>query len=314
MRAPLSLLLVAIGLCTSARAHDFNPGVLALSELSPNEHRMAWTEPVDSRGLPGGVTVRFPDGCRVEADLVSCDEALRGEIAFDGMHDPAMQIVVSLASASGIEEHLVLGAQPAVIVGGGDRSASLWLRLGIEHILGGLDHLAFVLGLLLVLRVRADRRLLATLTAFTLAHSLTLALASLDVVRLPTAPVEATIALSVLLVAREASHERETAMRRAPWLVAAVFGLVHGLGFAGALADIGLPRDALWSSLLFFNVGVELGQLVVVAVVIALVKAASLLGLARDHASARFIHALACTAIGALAAYWLIERTLAMAA
>lgn len=292
---------------TGANAHDFNPGVLALSDLAAGEHRMAWTEPVDSRGLPGGVTVQFPDGCRADGDRLRCQAGLRGELAFVGMHDPTMQIVVSVKNAGGVEEHLVLGAHPSVTIGGGEGAPTPWLRLGVEHILGGLDHLAFVLALLLVLRLRADRRLLATLTAFTLGHSLTLALATIEAVRLPTAPVEATIALSVLLVAREAGH-RATAMRRAPWLVAAVFGLVHGLGFAGALVDIGLPKDALASSLLLFNLGVELGQLAVVAVVVGLVRAAAAVGV--PHLP--WARALACTAIGALAAFWLLERTAAM--
>ena len=188
------------------------------------------------------------------------------------------------------------------------RSPTAWLWLGVEHVLGGLDHLAFVLGLLLVVGARSLRRLAATITAFTLAHSLTLALAATGTLVLASAPVEATIAASVVLVAREATHEEPTLTRRAPWAVALAFGLVHGLGFAGALSSFGLPAGWVGWSLLWFNLGIELGQLAVVLAVVVLVRAAERFA-GRPLASARPVVAYA---IGGLGAWWLGERTLAI--
>jgi hydrogenase/urease accessory protein HupE len=145
---------------------------------------------------------------------------------------------------------------------GGAEIASAYVRLGVEHILSGIDHLLFVFGLLFMVGFR--RKLVWTITAFTVAHSLTLASAALGWLTLRSPPVEATIALSIVLVAGEALHTRETLARRWPVVVAFLFGLVHGLGFAGALQEIGLPAKHLPIALLCFNVGVEIGQLLTV--------------------------------------------------
>jgi hydrogenase/urease accessory protein HupE len=175
-----------------------------------------------------------------------------------------------------------------------------YMQLGVEHILTGADHLLFVLGLLFL--VGFTRRLVATITAFTLAHSLTLVLSALGWLTLRSPPVEATIALSIMLVAGEALHTQATLSRRWPALVAFLFGLVHGLGFAGALREIGLPQNHLLVALLTFNVGVELGQLLVVGVAYLVYRALASLP---KFASAR---APALYAIGSVAAYWSIGR------
>ena len=179
------------------------------------------------------------------------------------------------------------------------------LRLGVEHILTGLDHLAFVLALVLLTPVW--RRLWKTITAFTAAHSLTLALAATGVVRLPPPPVEATIALTIVFVAREVwlvQHGRPSSTAGRAWPVAFAFGLLHGLGFAGALAEVGLPDADVPLALLTFNLGVELGQLAFVAVVLLLGRA---LSRARwgQHPVARFAPTYV---IGGLAAFWCIDR------
>jgi len=154
---------------------------------------------------------------------------------------------------------------------------SRYVELGVRHILSGFDHLLFVLGLLLL--VKGRRRLLGTITSFTLGHSITLALATLGLVHVPARATEATIALSILLLAVELTRRpsatgdatpRESLTRRFPWLVAALFGLLHGLGFAGALSEIGLPAGAVPQALFAFNVGVELGQLVFVVAALSL--------------------------------------------
>src|SRR4029077_7138230 len=178
--------------------------------------------------------------------------------------------------------------------------------LGVEHILSGYDHLLFVLALLFL--VGFNRRLVWTITAFTAAHSVTLALAALGLLTLRSTPVEATIALSILLVAGEALHSRQTLSRRWPALVAFLFGLVHGLGFAGALKEIGLPQHHLSVALLTVNVGVELGQLLVVAVAYPVYRAFA------SSPKFAFARAPALYAIGAVAAYWSIGRVVSILA
>jgi hydrogenase/urease accessory protein HupE len=175
-----------------------------------------------------------------------------------------------------------------------------YTRLGIEHILSGIDHLLFVLGLLLLVGFR--RNLVWTVTAFTAAHSITLGASALELVQVPTAPVEATIALSILLVAAECAKPGTTVTRRAPWAVAFAFGLLHGFGFAGALAEFGLPPNHVALALGGFNLGVELGQLLALGVVFAI-----WLGIRR---APRIVEAqpVLVYAMGTLAAYWSIER------
>jgi hydrogenase/urease accessory protein HupE len=179
-------------------------------------------------------------------------------------------------------------------------TASEFARLGIEHILGGFDHLAFVLGL--VLLVRDGRRLVLTVTAFTLAHSLTLALSVLGLVRVPGAPVETAIALSIVLLAVECAKPRESLSRRAPWAVAFGFGLLHGFGFAGALSEIGVPPHQIALALGTFNLGVEVGQLLIV------VPAWFCLRWAARFPQAALAERVAVYGIGSLAVYWTLER------
>jgi len=188
-------------------------------------------------------------------------------------------------------------------------TARRYAMLGMEHILGGIDHLLFVAGLLLL--VKGTRKLLLTFTVFTLAHSITLALSVLGWLELPAEPVEAIIALSIVLLAVENVHQRQGKTgwtSRYPWLVAFAFGLIHGLGFAGALGDLGLPQAEVPPALLFFNLGVEAGQLLFVAAWLAVAwiiskvkfKLPTRLSLAPEYA------------LGIMATYWLLERTLAM--
>ena len=177
--------------------------------------------------------------------------------------------------------------------------------LGIGHILTGVDHLLFVLALVLI--VRGRRRLLLTITAFTIAHSITLALATLGVVRIAGPPVEATIALSIVFVASEIlrlRQGREGIAVRKPWVIAFAFGLLHGLGFAGALAEVGLPQNSIPLALLFFNVGVEIGQLIFIAVVLAFAAIAR--RVLRNHDE--WTVALPAYLIGSVASFWVFER------
>lgn len=299
------LLLAAVVFPREAGAHGFRPGSLTLIERAPGTFEMGFTPPVDTTRKAADIDIAFPDGCRERGQRLICGDAgLAGDIALSGLPD-GMRVVVTVTWLDGQHaEWIVHAGAPRVSVAATPTSSAVaWLRIGAEHILFGLDHLAFVLALLLVLGARLDRRLLSTLTAFTVAHSLTLALAVLDVVKLPSGPVEAAIAASVVLVAREATHDQPTATRKWPWAVALLFGLVHGLGFAGALSDLGLPEGAVGWALLWFNVGVELGQIAIVAVAIALVRAAKTWLAALPGAKLA-----GCYAIGGLAAWWLIDR------
>lgn len=308
MRA-LLLALVVLLVAQPASAHDFSPGVLALSETSPGVFDVRWTEPVDSGNEAAAVRPVFPAQCRSEANLLDCRPGgLHGELRIEGMNAPRMQVIVVVRRVDSSTEEALLSAKAAHMeLRRRPASAALaWLRTGTEHILLGFDHLAFLFGLMLV--VASRRTLIATITAFTLAHSVTLGLATLGWLRLPSVAVEATIAASVVLVAREALHDGPTLTRRAPWAVALLFGLVHGLGFASALGALGLPERGLGFKLLWFNLGVELGQLAVVVLVLAGAELAR--RVLRETGSVR---RLAAYAIGALGAFWLIERSVALA-
>ena len=180
-----------------------------------------------------------------------------------------------------------------------------YLRLGIKHILLGIDHLLFVLALMIL--VAGRRRLVGTVTAFTAAHSLTLAAAALGLVRVPQKPVEAVIALSIVFVASEIIRGREGKpglTARSPWVVAFIFGLLHGFGFAGALSEVGLPPQAIPLALLFFNVGVELGQLLFIGAVAIVVVAIRRLAVP----SPTWAWRVPAYGIGAVAAMWTLER------
>ena len=184
--------------------------------------------------------------------------------------------------------------------------------LGIEHILTGFDHLLFVLALLIL--VKGTRRLIATITAFTLAHSLTLFAATLGWINVPGPPVEAVIALSIVFVAGEIVHARQGRpglTQRYPWLVAFTFGLLHGLGFAGALAEVGLPPLSIPMALLFFNVGVEIGQLIFIAVVLGAIAVVRRIARRLKIDAPSWWWRLPPYTIGGIASFWVVQRVAA---
>jgi hydrogenase/urease accessory protein HupE len=255
---------------------------------------------------------------RPSAWTVLCPEgSASSELVILGIQREGTEVVVRIAPLEGDpvmaglslgNESVPLNLSSASASGGG---FGHWVRLGVEHILIGADHLLFVLGL--VLLIATTRQLLVTITSFTLAHSITLGGASLGYFSLPSAPVEAVIALSIVLLAVElirpyrdssapglSDPPAMSLSRRKPWLVAFVFGLLHGFGFAGVLGELGLPQDAIWMPLLAFNVGVELGQLSFVALIflptVWLRKAPDL------------VRQLPAYAIGTVAAAWTLER------
>ena len=311
----MGVLVVALaGLSPHVSAHEMSIADLTLRETGKGEFVWAWGVPGKNKPVAEDLTPRWPEGCIAAAQTLSCAEGLVGNLSVQGVGEAYSAVIVRIQWRGGERSvYTVTSGQPRVMLFGGARDfrggaevAQAYFGLGVEHILTGIDHLLFVIGLLFLVGFR--RRLVGTITAFTLAHSLTLASSALGWLVLRSPPVEACIALSIVLVAGEALSERDSLTRRWPAWVAFVFGLVHGLGFAGALKDIGLPDQHVSIALLTFNLGVEAGQLGVVAAAWGLTLLA-----------ARWTRRMALRrgliyAIGATAAFWSIGRIAAIAA
>ncbi|WP_245643377.1 HupE/UreJ family protein [Roseateles chitosanitabidus] len=298
----------------AAHAHEMSMAEMQVRETAPGEFIWQWTAS-EKRAADEVLTPQWPEGCKAEGLNLHCGkEGLRGSFAMEGVGKQYSAALVKVFWLDGQSRVYTLTAgQPSVQLFGSAEDQRGWGEiaraytvLGVEHILAGVDHLMFVIGLLFLVGFR--RRLLWTITAFTAAHSLTLGMSALGWLALRPPPVEATIALSIVLVAGEALHQRQTLARRWPALVAFLFGLVHGLGFAGALREIGLPQQHLMVALLSFNVGVEIGQLLTVGLCWGLWWVAR-----RWPAAARLRTGL-LYAIGAAAAYWSWARVAAILA
>ena len=298
-----------------AAAHEMSMAEMELREMSRGEFLWQWSASSDKRLAAGELTPLWPSGCATDGNALHCGEGgLSGTLAIDGVGKRYSAALVKVYWLDGdARVYTLTGSQPTVqLYGSADDQrgmgeiASAYTGLGIEHILTGVDHLMFVLSLLFL--VGFNRRLLLTITAFTLAHSLTLALSALGWLTLRSPPVEASIALSIMLVASEALHDRQTLSRRWPALIAFLFGLVHGLGFAGALKDIGLPQNHLLVALLTFNIGVELGQLLTVACCYGLYR------VLRNRSAFTMARVPALYAIGSVAAFWSLARIVKMLA
>jgi len=310
-RAQLVFGIVAVlALAASpARAHEMSMAEMEVREIAPGDFLWQWSASSDKRPMGDDLVPGWPAHCSSTASAVRCGaEGLKGALTMEGVgkrYSAALVRIIWLDGASHV--YTLTAAQPSVqLYGSADdhrgtaEIARAYVVLGIEHILSGIDHLLFVISLLFLVGFR--RRLIGTISAFTLAHSLTLACSVLGWIALRPAAVEAVIAMSIVLVACEALRERETLARRTPALVSFLFGLVHGLGFAGALREIGLPPSHLPLALLTFNVGVEIGQLMTVLaayVVVRLPISHRVLGRARTPA---------LYAIGIVAAYWSWSR------
>lgn len=311
--------LAVTTLSPPAAAHEMSIAEVQLQEIAPGDFLWRWNARSDKGAAAGELVPKWPEGCSPEGNVLHCGSGgLRGELSFDGVGDRYSAALLKIQWLDGQSRvYTLTGAQPSVRLFGSADDArgraeigSTYLVLGVEHILGGIDHLLFVVTLLFVVGFR--RRLVWTITAFTVAHSLTLGLSALGWLELRSAPVEATIALSILLMASEALRPRATLSRRVPALVAFGFGLIHGLGFAGALAEIGLPQQHLLLALLTFNLGVELGQLLVVATCLGLYLAARRWRPAAS--STGLVRVPVLYGIGAIAAFWSIGRVLAVIA
>jgi hydrogenase/urease accessory protein HupE len=287
---------------------------MQLREVARGDFLWMWTAS-GSRPAADELTMVWPEACSADATHVRCGaNGLTGKLAIEGIGQRYSAAMIKIFWQDGQSRvYTLTSAQRQVhLYGSADdprgmsEVARAYTALGVEHILTGFDHLLFVVALLFL--VGFNRRLLWTITGFTAAHSLTLALSALGWISLRPAPVEAAIALSVMLVVGEALNSRPTLARRWPALVALLFGLVHGLGFAGALKEIGLPEHHLLMALLTFNVGVEIGQMAVVAaafLVFRQLQRAPQLAVARTPL---------LYFIGVVAAYWSIARIVSMVA
>jgi hydrogenase/urease accessory protein HupE len=319
-----------------AQADELRPGYLQLRQTASDTYSMLFKVPARGDDLRLAIYVHLPEGTRdvrpprsafnngayTERRTIRRAEGITGQtVSIEGLSATATDVLVRIESLGGATQTERLSPTKTTFVvqtaPGAWEVAATYLRLGIEHILFGFDHLLFVLAL--VILVRDWRRVAITVTAFTVAHSFTLAAATLGYLNVAGPPVEAAIALSIVLIAVEivnARYGKPSLTARLPWLVAFGFGLLHGLGFAGALAEVGLPHHAIPLALLFFNLGVEIGQLAFVAAVLTmgwlLYRAASLrFQPALVQRTFNRLDVTAAYAIGAVAAYWLIERTTA---
>ncbi len=319
------IVLLFASFSANVEAHKLEPAYLEINQQTTGTFNILWKRPLVGN-KPMNIYPQLPAGCSnltepvirplqsgaVERWLVDCGESgmINETIIIDGL--PATQtdtlLRVQLIDGS-MHTAVMRPASPTFLVPAKASKAKIagsYLALGVEHILGGFDHLLFVLGLLLI--VRSAMLLIKTITAFTLAHSVTLAMAALGFVHVPQTPVEAVIALSILFLATELSKQRHGEIgltSRAPWLVALCFGLLHGFGFAGALTEIGLPQMDIPLALLFFNIGVEVGQLMFVAAVLV----AQFLIQKINVKWPAWAEQMPAYAIGSLAAFWFIQRT-----
>jgi hypothetical protein len=317
------LILILLAAALPAWAHEARPGYLELRETGSGQYDVLWKQPAN-----GEYTLRlnpvFPAECTLSgADNRSlmpgamltrfrlvCPKGLAGKpIAIAGLEMTLTDVLIRLHRLDGTEEtRLVRATDPSVVMSGGDgglAAAGTYLRLGIQHILMGVDHLLFVLGLLLIVRDRWT--LLKTISAFTVAHSLTLAAATFGVASVPAQPLNAAIALSILFLGVEvvrSGRGEDSLTAREPWLVAFAFGLLHGFGFASGLTAMGLPRAEIPEALLLFNVGVEIGQLGFVALILGLERSFRLMQIVWP----RPVAAMPAYLVGVAGAFWTVQR------
>lgn len=320
-RMRYAVILVLATCCSAAFGDEVRPAFLQITEIEDSGkkgYEILWKQPAVAYGRLA-IDPVFPKDCvlidqgppEITASALirrwktTCD-LRHGQIHISGLSVTLTDVMVRFIHADGdTSNYLLRPENPTLNLSDQAVTTLSYLLIGIEHLLFSIDHVLFIVGL--VLFIREPWALLKTITAFTLAHSVSLALSIFGWVRLEQGPVEAVIALSILFLARELitdeDHRSRLTLGR-PWVMAGLFGLLHGLGFAGALKGIGLPEDTLWLALLLFNVGIELGQLMIIATLIACTWVAT-----------KFVNLTTVTRIGAygmgcLAAFWTIDRTL----
>ena len=320
------LAVVTLAWPQTGHSHALDPGYISIEPLGGDQYRVFFRRP-DVQGRPMPLALRLPDRCEapdapqprsdgrawVAAWVVGCPGGLPGgTVTVAGLENTRTDVLLRIASPGGAPfttrltpagTGTAIPAAPAA----GDVALTYFV-LGVEHILEGWDHLLFVFALTLL--IPGLRQLFFAVTAFTVAHSITLAAATFGLAAPDPQPVEAIIALSIVFLAAELVHSSRSGAPRLstrwPWLVTFAFGLLHGFGFAGALQEIGLPADAVPLALLAFNLGVEAGQLVFIAVVMS--AAAAMRFLAADGSAVTATRPYLAYGIGCIASFWLFER------
>lgn len=307
-------------------AHEVRPAYLQIKQIDSIHYEILWKIPRLGDAAPKIYPV-FPEFMEVVPTGVpevlkgslrqtftgTANSSIQGEyIRVDGLSKTLIDVLVHMEFIDGTTYSVLL--QPdnprakIPIESGLGQVATTYVKLGIEHILFGVDHLLFVLALLLI--TKGFSRIVKTITAFTIAHSITLSLSALGLIGFPSGPVEALIALSILFLAVELVHYhkgKKGLTVRYPWVIAFIFGLLHGFGFAGALMEIGLPQSAIPVSLLFFNLGVEIGQLIFIAIMLGVVW-----NLVKLIPMPKWSLKIPSYSIGGIAAFWLIDRILVL--
>jgi hydrogenase/urease accessory protein HupE len=320
-----ALLLLLLGfIAMSVVAHEVRPAYLELRQTNAETYDVLWKVPGRGEDLRFGVYARLPGNCQKSSEIqttainnafsdrwtVQCTGGITGGTIFiEGLSSSVIDVLVRIQRIDGtIQVTRLTPSAPSFTVEASPSKvqlASTYVSLGVEHILYGIDHLLFVLGLMLL--VRGFRSLVKTITAFTVAHSITLGAATLGFIHVEVAPVEATIALSILFLSAELvrSQRGESGIaQRAPWIVAFAFGLLHGLGFASTLGKMGLPHSEIPIALLLFNVGVELGQLGFVLVFAGFLRSLATLEIRWPN----WMRAIPAYSIGAFAALTFLQR------
>jgi hydrogenase/urease accessory protein HupE len=328
MKRALLTLVLLVMLAPAAFAHEVRPAYLELRQTGPETYDALWKVPGQGEDLRFGLYVELPTGCANVAEpqgsmvnsafaerwTVKCAGGLTGgTIQIAGLSTTTTDVLVRLERLDRTTQVTRLTpSAPSFVVKatpGTMEVARTYLVLGVEHILLGIDHLLFILALFIL--VKGTGRLIATVTAFTVAHSLTLAGATLGFVHVPGPPVEAGIALSIVFVAAEIVHSRQgkpSLTERFPWIVAFTFGLLHGFGFASALSEVGLPQSVIPVALLFFNVGVEIGQLCFIASIFAVIALARQVAQRIGVTHPAWAWRVPAYAIGSVSAFWVIQR------
>ena len=294
-------------------AHEFNPAHLVIDERTDNEYQINWMYPIKNIGPRAEII--FPETCSSEAqspyqqgkylvekiDLI-CSKPLKGQtIEVINLSVLTDALVTFTDRNNDVFEGLMNLKEPRLIVPINKQSIpSSYLTLGIDHLISGVDHILFILGLMFL--VSGTLNLIKTITAFTVAHSITLGLSVLGLISLPRTTVEAVIALTIVFLALEISENKY--YKSTPWLIAFGFGLLHGLGFANALTEIGIANEQLLFSFLFFNLGIEAGQLLMIPVFGVLIWLA--------YKFNKYNQLATCVSyvLGSMGFFWLINRTI----
>ena len=309
----LGYLLFVIIFSPFLSAHEFNPAHLVIDEIAVNEYQISWMYPIKNIGPRAEII--FPETCSSETqspyqqgkylvekiDLI-CNESLKGQtIEVTNLSVLTDALVTFTDHNNDVFEGLMNLKEPRLLVPIKKQSIpSSYLTLGIDHLISGIDHILFILGLMFL--VSGTMNMIKTITAFTVAHSITLGLSVLDLISLPRTTVEAVIALTIVFLALEISENKQ--YKSTPWLIAFGFGLLHGLGFANALTEIGIANEQLLLSLLFFNLGIEAGQLLMIPIFGVLIWLA--------YKFNKYNESATCVSyvLGAMGFFWLINRTI----